>query len=617
LVVQRYPLSQLFSKKPQTQTQCEDPGGMEKMNWNVGSIIAIAVTVCGTIAAAADQPVRLNNLVVVHLDLESPQTGTFEFTFEDAGWVFVRTRDGRENAQVLLSGLKAPLIAYGANESGTREAMRRISAGRHRVTLTGGGVGRLEVRRVPEIRYCKFQYDPWVYHDGPYDWQFLTKWMLPHVNTIIGQVGIDQSQWATAWRERGGRWIVERMAPGIDRRGLEEKLRTITADEVYQGLLDEEGTGPAYIDGQIFDEYFPSLEFLFEPTVAALQRIQSEKRLANKSIDLYIAADADDVAELTRGALAAGSFIALETYNPEQPTEAEAKKFLQRRLADAMSKYRQVQAGAQKRMIVALGILSAPPESLDVYPQVNYRKFQDLEFQVLANDPALEDLFGVMTYTSGYAEEETIRWVGKLYRHYCIEGHTKPLCDEPYHLPHLDNPDFTEGTSDWDIQPAGENSIEVRQIKDVGYLAARYGTRQAGNQCLIMTRSAARPNRIQQTIKDLTPGCVYSLRMYSFPIGALARGYGNPVFDDVSKLDIAIDGAELVEEKCFDHIYRSVHTSELKYFNYHVRRFRASASTAKLTISDWMYPNRRVGNVGRQTGMHFVEVRPYLDDSMP
>ena len=78
------------------------------MNWNVGSIIAIAVTVCGTIAAAADQPVRLNNLVVVHLDLESPQTGTFEFTFEDAGWVFVRTRDGRENAQVLLNGLKAP-----------------------------------------------------------------------------------------------------------------------------------------------------------------------------------------------------------------------------------------------------------------------------------------------------------------------------------------------------------------------------------------------------------------------------------------------------------------------------------------------------------------------------
>ena len=191
------------------------------------------------------------------------------------------------------------------------------------------------------------------------------------------------------------------------------------------------------------------------------------------------------------------------------------------------------------------------------------------------------------------------------------------ITSEPYVLPHTDNPDFADGTTAWEIEPAAGNSIEVRKIDNLGHLAGRYGNHQAGNQCLVMRRSATQPNRIHQTIKQLDPGRVYSLRMVSFPVGALSRGSGNPVFDDVSKINISIDGADRVDEKCFDHLYRSIHTSEQMYFNYHVRRFRANAQTAKLTISDWVNPNKRGGNVGRQTGMHSIEIRPYLDDTQP
>ncbi len=99
----------------------------------------------------------------------------------------------------------------------------------------------------------------------------------------------------------------------------------------------------------------------------------------------------------------------MEAYNHEQPSEAEAKAFLSKRLAGRMQELASAVDDAPRRTVVALGILSAPPETQNVHPHVNYRVFQDMEFEHLATDPAFSGLYGVMTYTSGYAEEETIR----------------------------------------------------------------------------------------------------------------------------------------------------------------------------------------------------------------
>jgi len=45
---------------------------------------------------------------------------------------------------------------------------------------------------------------------------------------------------------------------------------------------------------------------------------------------------------------------------------------------------------------------------------------------VVANHPVLSDLRGLMVDVN-IADEETVRWVGKLYRHYAIEGRTNLL----------------------------------------------------------------------------------------------------------------------------------------------------------------------------------------------
>ena len=116
---------------------------------------------------------RLNNFVTAYLDLEAPKSGSYSFTLEDPGWVFIQTLDGSRGTQVTLQGEPtASLLSYAHRERGTREAMRHLASGTHTLLLKGSGLARLQVRRIPEIRYSKFQYDPWVIPFGPYNWKY-------------------------------------------------------------------------------------------------------------------------------------------------------------------------------------------------------------------------------------------------------------------------------------------------------------------------------------------------------------------------------------------------------------------------------------------------------------
>ena len=68
--------------------------------------------------------------------------------------------------------------------------------------------------------------------------------------------------------------------------------------------------------------------------------------------------------------------------------------------------------------------------------------------------PSFQDLYGLQEYLSSYADEELLRWAHQLFRHYCIEGKRTRFSDDPYLLPHLQNPDFANGLDGWQIEPA-------------------------------------------------------------------------------------------------------------------------------------------------------------------
>ncbi|MCI0335426.1 MAG: hypothetical protein L0228_19640 [Planctomycetes bacterium] len=506
------------------------------------------------------------------------------------------------------------VIEYHAGGSMDREAMRYVPAGRHTVTVHGGKVARFQVRRVPEIRYCRYQYDPWVFQEGPYSWEFLQRHILPHVNTIVGTRGEDQSDRAVSWRSNGGRWMIEIAAPGLDRRDIGVRRRATTSEEVIGGLTADGELDRQWIDGLLVDEYFHSLNHLFDPTVEAIRRIHANPRFAGKHIELYVSGNADQLGEFVNKAVGAGSVIALEAYHPEQPTEAEAQSYLERELAQRMAAYARIRPDVTREMVIALGIFGAPPETLDVHPFVNERVFRDMEFHLLANDPGFDGLAGVMAYTSGYANEQTLRWVGRLYRHYCIEGRTDRLSNEPYLLNHVLNSDFTDGTTDWKFQPAEPGTITTRKVQHLGEWQGRYNAPGVGDSCLVMTRSGTGPNQVQQRIRNLQPGRVYTLVTYSCDLNQGRAIHGNPTLDDVTGIHITIDNVETIAAGCYDHHFRSIHHKEPMFFNYHVRRFRAANADAMLTISDWADSTDRRGNVHRDTAINFIEVRPYLNN---
>ena len=65
-----------------------------------------------------------------------------------------------------------------------------------------------------------------------------------------------------------------------------------------------------------------------------------------------------------------------------------------------MSRFNRVIPGAAEHAIVVLGILSSPPETLNKNPGTNFKVYMDMQFNVLANDPAFVGLYGVMEVMS-------------------------------------------------------------------------------------------------------------------------------------------------------------------------------------------------------------------------
>ena len=135
-----------------------------------------------------------------------------------------------------------------------------------------------------------------------------------------------------------------------------------------------------------------------------------------------------------------------------------------------------------------------------------------MQFHLVVNDPTFWGTYGLMGYHSSYSDEETIRWICKLFRHYGIEGKTDRATSDPYKSPHCFNGDCAHGTDGWKITSAEPDSIQTVRNPGLSALATRYHSSE-GDTGLVVTRSARRPNSISQKIKNLQPGRLYTFRM--------------------------------------------------------------------------------------------------------
>lgn len=488
--------------------------------------------------------------------------------------------------------------------------MRFLPEGRHELTVTTNDakLTGLVVRSVPQIMWCKLYPAPYLPHVrayGPYDWAFFERaGVLDNVNVMISRSDVplgtpDHAGYLADWTDQGKTWVVEV--------GL---TRALSGKTVAKSWLGEEGVRNARTAGILIDEFGGNPAENYRAWAAGVRIASRDERLAGKTLYPYCATlpEHKQASDFIKAVMESRQCFAWEVYAGEEPTDGETRGALEREFRRGMNAWRDAAPGVERRMVLALAFFSAPPETCDRCPNINYKVFMDMQLNLVANAPEFASLFGILEYTSAYADEEIIRWTTRLYRHYLIDGNTEMLSADPLVLTHLVNGDFKEERNGWTLSPAQEGAITFGARYGYGWAQGRYPAGPDGNTFLRLRQSSKAPNVVSQAIKDLTPGRAYSLKMYTADGKDRSSAEGHAV-----RIDIG--GVQMLDEKRVDHVFAGCHSGGANppHFTFRRRVFRAKTTNAKLAISDWASEKKTGGPAGQELIFNFIQVEPYLE----
>lgn len=555
---------------------------------------------------------QLNNLVTELLnvsDLTARKGGVkYEFTNPRRAWVFVScAADLPKGGSVAVSldsdpGLKDIIVVKPGTGSPV-EAMRILDPGRHQLVVRCGPgrqeIKHLIVRAIPELGYATYPLTTRAPQLDPGGVPFLKEHVLSSVNCIASRGDMSEPghrRFVEAWKEQGKRWLTEFSVREVP-----------DADTAYQRLVANQGFREPIFDGAIGNEFCGSTVPYFPFYATAISRLFKEQEGRAKTFCAYVTGlgGSDAVNGLVATVIENGCIIAWECYLKELSNEEAAWRYVEQRLARPARKSEAVCPGTVRHLMIAMGYLSAPPESQDTNASVDFKVYLDMQFNFLANHPVFDGLYGIQMYQNNYAEEETQRWAAKLMRHYCIEGKTAMLSTDPYEMDYITNPDFNDGTHGWALSPAEKGSITTCHKPGLGWLQARYPRTSEGDNALLMARSAKGPNSVSQTITNLKPGRLYTLRMYTCDAKDTSKEQDHAV-------SIEIDNAVVIPDRSLSIPYQACH--EKGWLGYHWRLFRAMGTSATLTISDWAEEIDPGGPTGQGLLYNFIQIQPYFED---
>jgi len=528
---------------------------------------------------------------------------------------FMNPRDG----WVWFSAAGNCTLALGDDRLPAGEAMRLLPAGRH-VLQVSGTLSDLIVRAIPALVYNVYPSSTQIAPFGPNTWERLRKHTLPNANMIESHL-VDVPE-QKEWIAQGKKWLANVQAPGLidTKEWTEEKLLELWLKPgTSTAHAERPGLELAKVSGMQVDEYYPgakSTRFMV-PLARSLAKLAELPEAAGKFWIPFTAGKygATPGNLLMRTVLGAGWPFSEEVYAGEMPTEAENLSRLRAQFRSVAESYEIAHPGSLRRMIFTPMYAYLPYCTANRYPQADFRVHLDMQMQLLAADPVFFGLWGLQPYRSNYVDEEILNCMGRLLRHYCIEGKTARMLSDPYELRHVTDPDFEKGTAHWQIAAAEEGAVGAGQFAGYGTLEGRYPGGAIGDTFLRMKRSAQRPNVVSQQLQGLKPGRLYSLKLISADYGDLRAGKSRKAAQTIS---IKLDGAE-VQPDGFSYSFHSCR--ELKSFTakapfwmtYHWLRFHAAGPTAKLIITDWAKPDASSAPIGQELMFNFIELQPVLE----
>ena len=136
-----------------------------------------------------------------------------------------------------------------------------------------------------------------------------------------------------------------------------------------------------------------------------------------------------------------------------------------------------------------------------------------------------------------------------------------------------------------------------------------------GDTFLWMKRSEKGPNTFSQTIKDLEPGRLYSMKMFSCDYNDLVNPKARKREEATGFIgSVSLEGVEVEAKRSFTEMYLSNPEPKIPvWITYHWKVFRAKSANAELTVSDWPAAKKPGDSFGQEQAFNFLEIQPYRE----
>ncbi|MBE6368731.1 MAG: hypothetical protein E7056_01045 [Lentisphaerae bacterium] len=599
-------------------------------------LLASSTLVFGAAAPCPEKPVQikessfegeyLNNLVrkmdcTVQCGADK-LTAQFEIVKNDA-WVFMEFSAPVKDFALEKDG---KVVADSKVLVKSREFMLDLTPGKYSVRAASADprIKMLEIKRfnrVPEIYYYAPSSAGGMHIlDGADYWQQLGDQLLSSTN-LIANGGLSREELGI-YRSAGRKVFFNTMNKPVSDHKLEVFAANVHSKlgfEFFDGFTVDEFDFANPRGGMGYMDYEKALKLVKNP---------QNKRMYTWSYSVKYTGKPEQLAfvKLCANPPSGKGRLMTEVYLESKETEAEAKEFIERRVCkDAASILQQLPELAPHYGIVLGNFNAMPILTQEVVPEVDYKYYLDWQMHTIANHPSCKDL-GLVGYWGGnYCQEELQRWCLLLLRHYFVEGN-KSMLSEKYGYKYrpgiLQNGDFLEDLSSWQVFPAEAGSIRQDSVKGHGYLMqCRWGSTKSangkaynGDAAAVMVKSDKGINILSQKMVNLIPGKPYVLHYVVGSFDDAKNKVNNPRYYGV---EVQLDPAEasIRHSKVFidqreKHRYHS--DKGFSRANLHRVIFVPKTSEVTLNLTDGSSKEK----AGTQLMVNFVQVKPYFAPEM-
>lgn len=252
------------------------------------------------------------------------------------------------------------------------------------------------------------------------------------------------------------------------------------------------------------------------------------------------------------------------------------------------------------------------------YPEVDLKHQYAYLMYRLATDPRFADAGGLGGGPTSYCEEELIRWTGRCFRYYGIEGGADNLAEKLGYarLPGFaKNVDFDHGLEGWTVEGG---DVKPRNVPRLGKgFEARVKARgKEGDNVAEFTTVEGVPSRLSQTLTGLKPGEYYTVMFVHGNSDSLEK----PSREKPPRAMTArLEGCACVKDLTFHYrirrplrLFRAPEGS-VGYLNTYRYVFKASSASAKLVFED-RDDEGRAAPAGTRQFLNYVVVRPFYHE---